>query len=270
MNKLSLPNIKSMCHEVVGITQITAEYIREQRKGFSMDMVELKGVHNFVSHVDKESERQLVAKLKTILPRAGFIAEEGTGEPIPNGLNWVIDPLDGTTNFIHGLPPYAISIALMDKEEVIMGVIHEVTLNECFYSWGDNMAYMDGEPIRVTNTHKVSDALIATGFPYYDYQRMGPFLVTMDYFMRNSHGLRRLGSAATDLAYVACGRFDAFYEYSLSPWDVAAGAFLVEQAGGVVSDFSGTNNYIFGKEIVASNHNLSEEFLRITSGIFTK
>lgn len=263
-------NIQSICEQVNALAKETGSFIKTQRKSFSIEKVETKGLHDFVSYVDKEAEKQIVAKLRNILPQAGFIAEEGTGEKNPNGLNWIIDPLDGTTNFIHGLPPYAISIALMDNNQIILGVIYEITLDECFYSWGENKAFMNGESIRVSNTANVSDSLIATGFPYYDYERMEPFLKSMEHFMRHSHGLRRLGSAATDLAYVACGRFDSFYEYSLQPWDVAAGSFIVEQAGGKVCDFSGAKNYIFGKEIIAANSKTFDEFKDITSKFLNK
>ncbi|MBN2749083.1 MAG: inositol monophosphatase, partial [Bacteroidales bacterium] len=122
----------------------------------------------------------------------------------------------------------------------------------------------------VSDKAKISDSLIATGFPYYDYDRIKPFFATMEHFMRHSHGLRRLGSAATDLAYVACGRFEAFYEYSLQPWDVAAGALIVERAGGVVTDFSGGSNHIFGKEIVAANSNAYKDFQEIIANFMLK
>ena len=263
-------NTKLICEQVITLTKATGNFIREQRKGFSVSQVESKGLHDFVSYVDKESEKQLVAGLSKILPEAGFIAEEGTGQRNTNGLNWIIDPLDGTTNFIHGLPPYAISIALMDNEKILLGVIYEVTLDECFYSWGQMKAFVNGKPISVSKTSKVADSLIATGFPYYDYERIGPFLQSMEHFMRYSHGLRRLGSAATDLAYVACGRVDSFYEYSLQPWDVAAGAFIVEQAGGQVCDFSGAKNYIFGKEIIAANGKTFDELKTIVARFFKK
>ena len=125
-------------------------------------------------------------------------------------------------------------------------------------------------PSHVSDLDTINGSLISTGFPYYDYERMDPFFETMEYFMRNSHGIRRLGSAATDLAYVACGRFDAFYEYSLHPWDVAAGAIIVQQAGGRVSDFSGEKNYIFGKEIIATNTNVYTEFQGIVKKYMIK
>lgn len=263
-------NIQNICEQVIDIATETGGFIRTQRKGFSIEKVESKGLNDFVSYVDKEAEKLIVAKLREILPQAGFIAEEGTGKKNPNGLNWIIDPLDGTTNFIHGLPPYAISIALMDNEQVILGVIYEVSLDECFYSWGENKAFLNGGTISVSSTAKVADSLIATGFPYYDYERIEPFLKSMEHFMRYSHGIRRLGSAATDLAYVACGRFDSFYEYSLQPWDVAAGSFIIEKAGGKVCDFSGANNYIFGKEIIAANSKIFDEFKGIVSEFLKK
>ena len=256
-------DLEKICSQVVELSRNTGEFIKGELNSFSQNHIEVKGVHNFVSYVDKSSEQQIVTSLSKLLPAAGFIAEEGTGKPSETGLNWVIDPLDGTTNFIHGLPPFAISIALMEGDEVILGVIHEISLNETFWAWRGSDAFLNGNKIRVTNINTVNDSLIATGFPYYDYDRIVPFFKTMEHFMRHSHGLRRLGSAATDLAYVACGRFEAFYEYSLQPWDVAAGALIVQQAGGTVSDFSGKKNYIFGKEIIATNSHIQSEFQEI-------
>ena len=258
-------NFENICQQAIGIVKQTGTFIKNERLSFNQSSVEVKGLHNFVSYVDTTAEHQLVDGLSGLLPEAGYIAEEGTGAPSKNGLNWVIDPLDGTTNFIHGLSPYAISVALMQDEKVVVGIVYEVSLDECFYSWINGGAYLNGRRIHVSNSGKVSDALIATGFPYYAYDRIKPFFQTMEYFMENSHGLRRLGSAATDLAYVACGRFEAFYEYSLNPWDVAAGSLLVEEAGGRVADFSGKKNYIFGKEIVATNMNIYTEFQGIVS-----
>ncbi|MCF6242879.1 MAG: inositol monophosphatase [Bacteroidales bacterium] len=254
-------NLEKICFDAQKIIRKTGKYIIQESKNFNTDKVETKGLHDFVSFVDKNAEQQLVTSLKQLLPDAGFIAEEQTETFRSDKYNWVIDPLDGTTNFIHGLMPYAISVALMDKDELVLGIIYELSRSEMFYAWSGSKAFLNGKEISVTKTSKVQDSLIATGFPYYDYARLPQFMKTLDYFMRNSHGLRRLGSAATDLAYVACGRFDAFYEYSLSPWDVAAGAFIVMQAGGKVCDFSGGSNYIFGKEIIAANPNIYQEFL---------
>jgi myo-inositol-1(or 4)-monophosphatase len=230
-------DLKQICFDAIEIIKATGNYISDEMQSFDKKKVESKGVHDFVSFVDKTAEKTLVKGLSEVFPEAGYIAEEQTVAQTNAQFKWVIDPLDGTTNFIHGLMPFAISVALMDEQEVVLGIVYEISRDEVFYTWKGEKAYLNGNEIRVTDAPKVKDSLIATGFPYYDYDRLPQFMKTLDFFMQNSHGLRRLGSAATDLAYVACGRFDAFYEYSLSPWDVAAGAFLVQQAGGKVCDF---------------------------------
>ncbi len=257
--------LEKICLQVIEITKSVGKFILSEKNNIKELNVEEKGLHDFVTHVDKTSEKKIIESLKNILPEAGFIAEEGTANNKGDKYNWVIDPLDGTTNFIHGITPFAISIALMENDKTILGVVHELGLNECFYAWKDSPAYLNGEKIKVSDKNSVEKSLIATGFPYYDYERLEPFMKTMEYFMQHSRGLRRLGSAATDLVYVACGRFEAFYEYSLNPWDVAAGAFIVEQAGGLICDFSGESNYIFGKEIIASNKLVYQEFLEIVN-----
>lgn len=263
-------NLQNICKQVCDLAIETGNFIREQKDKITIDIIDVKGVHNFVTYVDKEAEEKIVAGLENILPEAGFIAEEGTSEKQGEIYNWVIDPLDGTTNFIHGISPFAVSIALMKQDKVILGVVFEVMLKECFYAWEGGAAYLNGKEIHLSERKNISESFIATGFPYYAYDRLQPFLKTLEYFMLNSDGVRRLGSAATDLAYVACGRFEGFYEYSLSPWDVAAGAFIVQQAGGKVCDFSGNNNYIFGKEIIASNPHIHFEFLDVIKNIMIK
>jgi len=254
-------NLEHICTQVCNLSKEVGLFIKSERNSNKNINIEVKGIHDFVTYVDKTSEKKLVDELSKILPEAGFIAEEGTSTKKGEIYNWIIDPLDGTTNYIHGLPPYAISIALMEKDQIILGVVYEISLDECFYAWQNGNAYLNGEVIKVSDKKDLKSSLIATGFPYYDYKRIKPFLESLEFFMINSHGVRRLGSAATDLVYVACGRFEAFYEYSLSPWDVAAGAFIVQQAGGKVSDFVGEKNYIFGKEIIASNNFVFNEFL---------
>ncbi|MDR2938516.1 MAG: inositol monophosphatase [Prevotellaceae bacterium] len=256
-------NLEQLTAEVCAVARQTGAFLRSERENFSTDRIEVKGLHNFVSDVDKNAEKRIVAALRKLLPEAGFIAEEGTAESNNERFRWVIDPLDGTTNFIHGLPPYAVSIALMDENEVVIGVVYEAVGNECFYAWKGSKAYMNGKEIHVSDAKTISDSLIGTGFPYYDFHKMQAYMGSLTHFMQNSHGARRLGSAATDMAYVACGRFEAFYEYSLQPWDVAAGALIVQQAGGKVSDFSGGKNYIFGKEMVCTNANIYDEFLNV-------
>ena len=254
---------KHLCMQVCDISKQAGEFIRKESDVFSAKSVEVKGLHNFVSYVDMGAEKIIVERLQEIFPEAGFIAEEGTNTTRGKRFDWVIDPLDGTTNFIHGLPPHSVSIGLLEDNVPVMGVVYEVTLGECFYAWKDSRAYLNGKEIFVSERATVLDSLIATGFPYYDYNLLRPYMDCLEYFLRNSHGVRRLGSAAVDLVYVACGRFEAFYEYGLSPWDVVGGAFILQQAGGRLSDFSGGNNFIFGRELVATNSAIFNEFLTI-------
>lgn len=256
-------NYYEMCRDVRSIVLKTSKYIESELKDNSGISKEAKGKHNFVTYVDKNAERMLVESLSELLPGSGFIAEEGTSDKKGDQYNWVIDPLDGTTNYIHGLPPFAISVGLLENNEVVVGVIYEIGLHECFYAWKDGPAYLNDEKIHVTKTSKVSDSLIATGFPYTDYKYLDGFMESIRYFMKNSHGLRRLGSAATDIAYTACGRFDGFYEYGLHPWDVAAGSLILKQAGGRVGNFEGKPDYLFSEEIIAANSNIFNEFQQV-------
>lgn len=253
-------NLKEITEDTMDVVREAGIFIAGEKTGFSADKIEEKGKHNFVTYIDKESERILIKGLQKIVPQAGFIAEEGTITKQGKNYNWIIDPLDGTTNYIHGTPPYAISVALMQENEVILGIVFEITMSELFYSFKGAGAFLNGNEIHVSKTDSVAESLIATGFPYDNFTRLGSFIKSLEHFFLNSHGVRRLGSAATDLAYVACGRYDTFYEYNLNPWDVAAGAFIVQQAGGRVSDFEGKENYIFGHEIVASNNVVFDEF----------
>ena len=259
---ITITGLESICNQVKDLTNEVGGFIRKESKGFSAGNIETKGIHDYVTYVDKGAEEKLIKGLSHILPGTGFITEEETTERIKKEYTWIIDPLDGTTNFIHGLPPYSISIALMKEERIILGLVLEIVSEECFYSWNSGSAFMNGEEINVSKTSSIKEALVATGFPYSDFERFSPFMDSLKYFMRNTHGIRRLGSAAVDLVYLACGRLDAFWEYSLNPWDVAAGAFIIQQAGGLVSDFSGGPNFLFGKEIVASNSLVFNEFLK--------
>lgn len=229
----------------------TGQFIRNEAIEFSKDSIEQKGLNDLVSYVDKEAEKRLVEICQLALPEAGFITEEGTISEKKENYNWIIDPLDGTTNFTHGLPIYAISIALMQEDEIVLGVVYEINKDEFFHSLKNSPAYCNDKIIKVSDAENLSESLLATGFPYYDFNQMNDYLRILNTFMQSTHGLRRMGSAAVDLAYVACGRFEGFFEYNLNSWDVAAGAFIVQQAGGTVSDFKGKNDYIFGREIVA-------------------
>ena len=227
------------------------------------DAIVDKGLNQLVSFVDQQSEQMLVDQLQSILPGSTFIGEEKA----PNNrelteFTWIIDPLDGTTNFLHGLPVFSISIALMNHEAPVLGVVYCPALKESFTALKGHGAFLNGNRIQVANHTSLKDTLIATGFPYYQFDKVPQYLEVLSGFLKSTHGLRRMGSAAIDLAYTACGRFDGFFEMNLSPWDIAAGIVLVEEAGGLVSDFSGNGNIIFKNEIVASSAAIYQDFVK--------
>lgn len=227
------------------VTELTTEvglFIQQEAKGFDRFKIEKKSASELVSYVDKEAEHRLVAGLSAILPEAGFITEEGTIDKNHATLSWVVDPLDGTTNFIHGVPTYAISVGLKENDKIISGVVHELNLNECFYAWQGGGAYLNGKNIRISPVNKVNESLIATGFPYSMDDKALQYMEIIRTFQESCHGVRRIGSAATDMAYVACGRFDAYFEFNIKLWDIAGGIAILEEAGGIATDFSGNNN----------------------------
>ena len=263
-------DLQSICLQTCNIAKSAGEFIRGEIPKLEAADIQSKGLHNFVTYVDTEAEKRIVKDLQSLLPGAGFIAEENSIEKKGDEYCWVVDPLDGTTNFIHGLPCFSVSIALMKHQKVVMGVVYEINHDECFYAWEGSGAWMNGQSIRVSGARSLADSLLATGFPYYDYSLMKPYMELFTWCLENTHGVRRMGSAAVDLAYVACGRFEGFFEYSLSPWDVAAGSLIVKEAGGRVTDFSGNNNYVFGREILAANQEIFDELMQKVEKVFTK
>jgi myo-inositol-1(or 4)-monophosphatase len=234
----------------------TAQFMQKQKANFEQTHVSSKGLNQLVSFVDIETEKYLVKALNNILPNAGFITEENTSEIGPQSYNWIIDPLDGTTNFIHGVPVYSISVALAQNNTILVGAVYEIGRQELFHAYLGGGAFLNGEAIKVSPCINLQNSLMATGFPYYDFEQMSQYIDVLKHLMKNTHGLRRMGSAAVDLAYVACGRFDGFFEYGLHAWDVAAGCLLVSEAGGQLSDFKRRDNYVYGDSIIASNGHL--------------
>jgi myo-inositol-1(or 4)-monophosphatase len=253
-------NLEWTIRQAINLVKSVGFYIKTESKKFSLPDIEEKGLHDLVSYVDKEAERRLVEELAKIIPGSGFVAEENQNLKRSEKFNWIVDPLDGTTNFLHGVPVFSVSVALEYQDELIAGIVYEINRDECFYAWKNSPAFLNDKQINVSTTTTFDKALVATGFPYSDYSRLSPYLDLFTELMKTTRGIRRLGSAAVDLAYVACGRFDVFFEYSLNPWDVAAGAFIVQQAGGTVSDFQNKNNFLFGREIIATNGLLQEQF----------
>jgi myo-inositol-1(or 4)-monophosphatase len=245
-------NLEEITSQVARLSCQTGEFVRKAASEFNRESIEYKGLNDMVSYVDKQTEERLVEGLRKILPDAGFIAEEGTGHKTDNQeFAWIIDPVDGTTNYMHGLPVFAISIALMQKDKIVSGVVYEINRDECFTAWLGGGAYLNEKLIKVSPAQYLKDSLIATGFPYYDFDKMENYLDILKELMQKSHGLRRLGAASVDLVYTACGRFEGFFEYNLKPWDVAAGTLIVQEAGGKVTDFKGGNDFIFGRELIA-------------------
>ncbi len=271
--KLNLPFLRE---EVSQLAEKVAEFIYKEAQDFDKDDIEVKSFNSLVSYVDKEAEKRIVERLRELLPQAGIIAEEGTGTPKEEGFNWIIDPLDGTTNFVHGIPVYSISIALAltqgNKTEILVGIVYEVNRKECFAAHQNGGATLNGKKITVSGEKELGKSLLATGFPYEDFDRIEDYLFMMGKMMKAAHGLRRLGSAAVDLAFVAAGRFEGYFEYNLNAWDVAAGALLVKEAGGIVSDFEGNeivDNYVFGRQIIAAT-NIHSQIVELVKEVFLK
>lgn len=256
MQALQLPHL---LNEVIALSRTIGNWMLEQQVG--SEAIETKSFNNLVSFVDKESERRFVEGLSKLLPEAGFIAEEGTGEPVDGGLNWIIDPLDGTTNFLHEYPSWCTSVALHSPDGLLIGVIYDPNRNEVFSASKNGGAHMNGKAIQVRPTDTLKNSLLATGFPYDDFGREAPYHLLFQDLTRTTRGLRRPGSAALDLAYVAKGSFELFYEYGLNPWDVAAGILIVLEAGGQVTGFVSDGDPLFGEDIVASNGYVHGEML---------
>lgn len=260
-------NLDNIEKGVIDVCREIGEFIRLEGASFDRSRIEQKNVfNNLVSYVDKESEKALVKALGKLLPKAGFITEEGTVEQSgEHEYNWIIDPLDGTTNFLHGVPMYAISIGLARNGKAIMGVIYDISRQQCYHANEHSPAFVDDQEISVSAIPTLSEGLLATGFPYYHSDKRDDYLDIIKEFLNETHGIRRFGSAAMDLAFVACGRLEGFFEYNLHPWDVAAGTVIVQRAGGTISDFKGGDEFLFGTQFCASNTLVHEEMIKIIS-----
>jgi myo-inositol-1(or 4)-monophosphatase len=256
-----MKNLQELTRLVCDIAREAGSYIKKEREGFSQEKVERKHAHDYVSYVDKGSERMIVDKLHQMLPEAGFITEEGLATHTDEQLLWVVDPLDGTTNFIHGFAPYAVSIALIRGKEILSAVVYEIVSDECFYAWQGGGAWVDvnsgrGEvkstPLHV-GTSSINDALLCLQLPYNSdaYKPVIERLIHL--FYGNVGSIRMIGSAAIALCYVAAGRLDAYAERYIGQWDYMAGALLVMEAGGRVTNYDGSDDFTQGDSIVATN-----------------
>jgi myo-inositol-1(or 4)-monophosphatase len=225
--------------------------------------VRSKRKNDFVSEVDHAAEDAIIGVLRDAYPDHGFLAEESGETQSEREYVWVIDPLDGTTNFLHGVPQYCVSIALMQKGVAQQAVVFDPNRNELFTASKGAGAFLNDRRIRVSRTDKVEEALVGTGFPFREFAHVDDYLRMMKNVMAGTAGMRRPGAAALDLAWVAAGRFDAFFEMGLSPWDMAAGALLVREAGGLVADFGGNERFLESGRVVAANGKIFAAFLKL-------
>ncbi len=255
-------------NSLVKIIADCSTYITEVCKKNGNLQVVTKSLNSLVTQIDIASENFLTDKLSKFIPEATFLTEENTIAQKQSPLYWIIDPIDGTTNFIHDVPFWGVSVALYKDDTIVMGAVADISHGDIYAAALCEGAYKNGTKICVSQRNKLADALIATGFPYYDFGKNEDYLKALKFLMENTRGIRRCGAASIDLCLTASGTFDGFFEYGLSPWDVAAGALIVQEAGGVVFDFSERDNWLYGREIIACNPHIADEFISVISNSF--
>jgi myo-inositol-1(or 4)-monophosphatase len=240
------------------------------RASFDIDRLKVteKQQNDFVTEVDRAAEQAIIEVLQTAYPDHAILAEESGPSANLHDENenvWIIDPLDGTTNFIHGFPQYCVSIALQQRGQITQAVVYDPTRNDLFTASKGGGAYLNEKRIRVAKRDKMAEALIGTGFPYRDMQGLEQYIGMFRVMTQKCAGLRRPGAAALDLAYVACGRLDGFFEKGLQPWDVAAGSLLITEAGGIVGNFSGESEYIYHGDVLAGSPRIFGQLVTLLS-----
>lgn len=258
MNKEQLQNLTK---QVIEICKKAGNFIESQANKFQQKDIEEKAKNQLVSYVDKQAEAILVEELSKILPNSGFICEEETSTK-KGEYQWIIDPLDGTTNFLHQLPAYCVSVGLFKEKEGLIGVVYDIKRNESYHAFKGGGAFMNDESISVSETKNYNQILVGTGFPYTDFSWADNYLSFFKHLMKETRGIRRFGSAALDLCWLACGKYDVFYEHSLQAWDVAGGIVIAQEAGALVCDFKGEQNQLFEQQIVASNPHIFKQFMQ--------
>jgi len=258
---------KKLCELSIPLVRAVGAFISKELGKVSNEQIEVKDRNSLVSYVDKEAEKKLVQGLKEIHPDAGFITEEGTVEQGGASALWIIDPLDGTSNFLHNIPHFAVSVGLEVDGILRVGIVLDVMREECFYAWEGGGAFVNDNSISVSTTPSIETAIVGTGFPY-DPVHVRPLMDTLEYFVVHGRGIRRMGAAALDLAYVASGRLDVYYESTLNSWDIAGGALIVKEAGGMVSDFDGGTSYLNTGRIIVANPELHKQAQGVLSKHF--
>ena len=249
-------------NQIYAVLKEVGDYQKKKHRTLSITDIEEKSLNQLVSQVDIESEKALVRTLREITPNASFITEENTVSQSGESSRWIIDPLDGTTNYLFGHQQYSISIAYQEDGQTVFGCVYIPWEKEIFMAT-PNGAYLNDHIYKISGKTQLSDCLLATGFPYHDFEEIDAYLALLKDLMKETKGLRRMGSAAIDLVYTSEYRYDAFFEMNLSPWDVAAGSYIVQQAGGVVCDFKGEDNFVFGNSILAGNPEVVPRLLEL-------
>ena len=245
------------------------------RASFDIDRVKVieKQQNDFVTEVDRAAEQAIIEVLKTAYPDHAILAEESGPSSNLHDENenvWIIDPLDGTTNFIHGFPQYAVSIALQQRGQITQAVVYDPTRNELFTATKGAGAFLNEKRIRVARRDKLADSLIGTGFPFRPEDDIDEYLKLFRAMTQRTAGLRRAGSAALDLAYVGCGRFDGFFEKGLKPWDIAAGSLIITEAGGIVGNYQGESDYLDRGDVIAGSPKIFAQMLSVLGPLAKK
>ncbi|HCR49614.1 MAG TPA: inositol monophosphatase family protein [Rhodothermales bacterium] len=236
--------------------------IRMHAGRLSNEQIREKSLHNLLTVVDDEAQRLIMSLLMDAFPAYGFLAEEQTEHHNkPGNARWIIDPIDGTTNFAHGVPPYAVSIALQVEREVVVGVILDVSRDELFTAIRGDGFYVNGVRKEVSSYSTLQQSLLTTGFPFREWAHIDAYLEVLRHFMGTAQAVRRTGASVIDLAYLAAGRFDGVFKMGYEIWDVAAGGLMIEEAGGTVTDFLGGDTWLTGGRLVASNGLIHQQLL---------
>lgn len=248
---------------------LAAEIIRDFSRKSNFE-INYKGRNDLVTDADIAAEEKIIGVIKNHFPDDQILAEESSGEHVlPVERTWLIDPIDGTTNFAHGFPVFCVSIGLWKQQKPKMGLVLEVNSGECFYATAGEGAFLNETPIQVSAISKSNYAMIGTGFPYNDMSLSTNYIRFFKWLLQRTQAVRRPGAASYDLCCVAAGRFDGFYEYSLNPWDVGAAGLIVKEAGGMITDWEGGDNWLFGERVVAGNADIHAFLLRAINEHFS-
>ena len=249
--------------QLLPLGDLVGEYMRNEIDKVLRSQIEEKDINSLVSYVDKTSEEMIVEALSKLIPEAGFITEEKTIQTEEKDIMWIVDPLDGTTNYLFGIPHYSTSIALKVNGEIVLGLVRDNAKQDAFHAIKGQGAYLNDHRLQVSHNLDMANSIFVTGFPYANNYNPDAYLNIIQHWLKNSRGVRRLGSAALDLAYVAAGRVSCYYEGFLNIWDIAAGALIAKEAGAIVSDFEGAQGHLESCKIIACHPMIYPEVLDV-------